>query len=179
MPRGQPRGKSSTDDILGGTKPNGKVPAKWAEHHQALSELRDRFSGVKNSRNESARIELSSSGEHIADAATDSYDRDWALAMATSAQSLLYEIDEALNRIVNGTYGICELTGKPIEAARLKAVPWARFSAHAQAELEAHGVAARVRLGNRGSWLETAETTSANDIDIEGGAASEREREAA
>jgi DnaK suppressor protein len=45
-----------------------------------------------------------------------------------SERKLLGEIDDALNRIANGTYGICEGTGKPITKARLEAQPWARYS---------------------------------------------------
>jgi DnaK suppressor protein len=45
-----------------------------------------------------------------------------------SARKLLVEIDDALNRITTGTYGICEGTGKPIRKARLEAQPWARYS---------------------------------------------------
>lgn len=65
---------------------------------------------------------------HWADAATDTFDRDLMLGLASFEQELLYEIDAALKRIEDGTYGICELTGQPIPWARLKAIPWARFS---------------------------------------------------
>jgi RNA polymerase-binding transcription factor DksA len=86
---------------------------------------------------------------NMADVGTDEYDRDWALAMASSEQELLYEIDQALNRIRNGTYGLCEVTGKPIEPERLTAIPWTRFSAEAEQRLEADGQATRARLGKR------------------------------
>src|SRR5512146_155707 len=134
-PKGaKPHGRPSTLEILGSAARNGKVPAKWAEHHRVLTDLRNRFLGNKNIRTELARAALPTSGEHMADAATDSYDRDWALAMVSSAQNALYEIDQALNRILNGSYGICELTGKPIQTGRLKAIPWTRFCAEAQAQ---------------------------------------------
>jgi RNA polymerase-binding transcription factor DksA len=65
-------------------------------------------------------------------------------------QDALYEIDSALKRIEDGTYGICGLTGRPIPWERLEAIPWARFSFEAQAKLEGcihpHiGVLGRVR----------------------------------
>jgi RNA polymerase-binding protein DksA len=66
----------------------------------------------------------------------DSVDHDFHLTMAGNEQNLLYEVDEAIGRIENGTYGICELTGEPIPKARLKAIPYARHTVEAQAELE-------------------------------------------
>jgi DnaK suppressor protein len=64
---------------------------------------------------------------HMGDAATDSFDRDLALGLASFGQAALYEVDAALKRIEDGSYGICELTGKPIPLARLVAIPWARY----------------------------------------------------
>jgi len=87
---------------------------------------------------------------HMADVATDSFDRDIALSFLSSEQDALYEIDAALERIRNRTYGICELTGKPIEAKRLEAIPWTRFSAAAEKELEKDGALRRPHLGPRG-----------------------------
>jgi RNA polymerase-binding transcription factor DksA len=73
---------------------------------------------------------------HMADAGTDSFDRDLTLGLVSFEQEALYEVDAALERIADGTYGICELTGKPIPWERLKAIPWARFSMEAERELE-------------------------------------------
>ncbi len=176
-PKGaKPRGRPSTLEILGVPARNGKVPAKWAEHHRTLTGLRDRFLDNKNSRTETARVELPSSGEHMADAATDSYDRDWALAMVSSDQSALYEIEQALDRIANGTYGCCELTGRPIEKERLRAIPWARFSAAAQAELESRGAACRTHLGELGTWTRSGDAEKPDEDDLE---EAEPERKAA
>jgi RNA polymerase-binding transcription factor DksA len=100
---------------------------------------------------------------HMADAGTDTFDRDFALGMLSSEQDALYEIDEALNRIRDGTYGKCELTGKPIEAPRLEAIPWTRFSAAAEKQLEREGVVKKTRLGPR----ETVTKTEANSADDE------------
>lgn len=98
----------------------------------------------------------------MADAGTDTFDRDFALGMLSSEQDALYEIDEALNRIRDGTYGKCELTGKPIEPARLDAIPWTRFSAAAEKQLEREGALKRVRLGPR-ETVAKAETRGAED----------------
>ena len=165
--RARHRGKTSTSDILGFPHKNGHVPAKWAEHHKALRELRDRFSGNRTDRTETAKITLSSAGEHLADAATDSYDRDWALAMVSSDQNVLYEIDQALKRIMDGAYGICEVTGKPIESARLKAIPWTRFCAETQAELEGKGISSRTHLGPVGTWFSAGDNDSSEEEDRE------------
>ena len=86
---------------------------------------------------------------HMADAGTDSFDRDFALSRISSEQDAVYEIDEAMMRIRRGTYGICELTGKPIERHRLEAIPWTRFSADAEKLLEKEGQIRRTRLAPR------------------------------
>lgn len=145
-------GRSSTLEVLG--LPNGRrIPPKWLEHQRSLTEFREQFLQGRCAQTENAREWLSSSTEHIADAATDSYDRDCALALLSSSQNALYEIDQALKRIADGSYGICELTGQPIENARLKAIPWTRFSTHAQAQVEARGAGGRVQLGELGTCL--------------------------
>ncbi|MDD5557674.1 MAG: TraR/DksA C4-type zinc finger protein [bacterium] len=68
--------------------------------------------------------DLSGYSLHMADIGTDTYDREFGLAVASTEQDTLYRIDEALKRIEERTYGICEGCEKPIKAARLKAVPW-------------------------------------------------------
>lgn len=73
---------------------------------------------------------------HMADAGTDSFDRDLILGLASFEQEALYEVDAALQRIDDGTYGICELTGQLIPWKRLEAIPWTRFSIEAEVQLE-------------------------------------------
>jgi DnaK suppressor protein len=72
--------------------------------------------------------DLSSMPIHMADLGTDNFDQEFSLELMNGERRLLVEIDEALNRIQMGTYGICEGTGKPIPKARLEAQPWARYS---------------------------------------------------
>ena len=69
---------------------------------------------------------------HPADAATDSFDRDLVLGLATFEQDGVYEIDAALKRLEDGTYGVCELTGQQIPWNRLEAIPWTRFTLEAE-----------------------------------------------
>lgn len=71
--------------------------------------------------------DLSSMPIHMADLATDNYEQEFALGLMDSEVRLLGEIDDALGRIDEGTYGICDGTGKQISRARLEAQPWARY----------------------------------------------------
>ncbi len=71
--------------------------------------------------------DLSSMPIHMADIGTDNYEQEFALGLMDSERKLLREIDDALIRIEQGTYGICEGTNKPIPKARLEANPWARY----------------------------------------------------
>lgn len=89
--------------------------------------------------------EASAFGMHQADAGSDAYDRDFALSLLSQEQDALYEIDQALKRIELGTYGVCEMSGKPIPHARLEAIPFARFTVECQSQLEKQNKASRVR----------------------------------
>ena len=89
--------------------------------------------------------EASAFGMHQADAGSDAYDRDFALSLLSQEQDALYEIDEALKRIDLGTYGKCEMSGKPIAHARLEAIPFARYTVECQSQLEKQSKASRVR----------------------------------
>ena len=73
------------------------------------------------------------------------------MSLLSADQDAIYEIEEALKRIEKNTYGICELTGKPIPKSRLEAIPWTRFTVQAQAQLEREGVLRQRRLGALGT----------------------------
>jgi RNA polymerase-binding transcription factor DksA len=141
--------KAATNDILPNNGQPQKVPRKWAEHFKHLMELREKLSRERRTLKDEAAEESPTYSLHMADAGTDSYDRDWALGMLSTEQNALYEIEQALDRIRRGTYGICEATGKPIKPERLAAIPWTRFSADAEKQLESEGAADRARLGGR------------------------------
>lgn len=64
---------------------------------------------------------------HLGDTATAMYDRELDEGLEEGARDTLAEIDAALQRIEDGTYGICEGCGKPIGAERLSAIPWTRL----------------------------------------------------
>ena len=65
---------------------------------------------------------------HMADMGTDNYEQEFTLGLVEKERGLLRELNRALAKIQDGTYGICEGTGRPISQPRLEAQPWARFS---------------------------------------------------
>jgi RNA polymerase-binding transcription factor DksA len=79
---------------------------------------------------------LSHTPSHMAEQGSDAYDQSLSLDLAAVDRKLIKEIDDALGRIEKGTYGLCELTGKPIRPERLEELPWARHSIDAARELE-------------------------------------------
>jgi len=89
-----------------------------------VNEMEDE--ALKKSRLDAAG-DLSSMPIHMADIGTDNYDQEFTLGLMDSERKLLKEIDDALQRIEQSTYGICEGTGKQIPKARLEAQPWARY----------------------------------------------------
>jgi len=90
---------------------------------------------LKKSRLDAAG-DLSSMPIHMADIGTDNYEQEFALGLMDSERKLLREIDDALQRIEQGIYGICEGTGKQIPKARLEAQPWARYCVEYARKLE-------------------------------------------
>jgi RNA polymerase-binding protein DksA len=77
---------------------------------------------------------------HMADMGTDNYEQEFTLGLVQKDRDILREINLALAKIQNGTYGICEGTGKPIGKPRLEARPWARYSIEYARKLESRGV---------------------------------------
>lgn len=73
---------------------------------------------------------------HMADLATDTYDREFSLDLASNERQLLYEIDEALKKIDEGKFGICEECKSPIAKTRLKAIPYTRLCLRCQEKKE-------------------------------------------
>jgi DnaK suppressor protein len=73
------------------------------------------------------RSDLSNMPIHMADQGTDSYEQEFTLELMDSERKIITEIDEALLRIEDGTYGICDYNSEPIPKPRLEAIPWARY----------------------------------------------------
>ncbi|MBI4314038.1 MAG: TraR/DksA C4-type zinc finger protein [Candidatus Omnitrophica bacterium] len=80
--------------------------------------------------------DLSGYSIHMADAATDNYDREFSLGLATNVQKILYEIEEALKRISEKRFGNCLNCNKPIPKKRLTAVPYAKLCIECQSSEE-------------------------------------------
>lgn len=94
------------------------------------------------------RTDLSNMPLHMGDMGSDTFEMDNALTLVDSERRLLEEIDDALQRIANGTYGMCLGSGKPIAKKRLQAIPWTKYSIEYAAQMEKAG---RTGARDRGS----------------------------
>jgi RNA polymerase-binding protein DksA len=80
--------------------------------------------------------DISGYSYHMADVATDTYDREFSLGLASNDRELLYELDDAMKRIDEGTFGVCEDCKSVIAKTRLKVIPYARFCIKCQEKNE-------------------------------------------
>jgi len=109
------------------------VKAELKRYKALLLKERDKLVGglshiTENTLKKSLRDasgDLSGYSFHMADVASDDYERDFSLGRATEDQNLIYLVDEAMKRIEEGSYGVCILCGKPISKRRLNALPYA------------------------------------------------------
>ena len=107
-----------------------------------LLDLRDQITdsmyGIQNDtiKKGNEGSDSSGSGMHQGDAGSDAYDRDFALTMLSKEANALGEIEQALQRLELGTYGICEQSGHKIPQPRLEAMPFARLTVECQAAKE-------------------------------------------
>ena len=155
-------GAASLADILGFNPKEKKsntelvekdVPKKWKKYYKLLIDLRMHVSDeislhTADTLKHNARDD-SGNTSSPADSGTDSFDRDFALSLVSNEQDALNEIEEAILRIKDGSYGVCEITDKAIPAARLSAVPFTRYSVEGQAEHERdqHRISNRIAAG--------------------------------
>ncbi len=131
------------------------VPEKFKRYYKLLIDLRTSLTeGIERHSEETLKRsakddagDLSSYGQHMADAGTDTFDRDFALSMVANEQEALSEIDAAIKRIHGGSYGVCEVTQKAIAKDRLLAVPFTRYTAEAQKNLERNRHRSRTQAG--------------------------------
>lgn len=124
-------------------KPTAKTPfnKQQLDHFQAMlqrkrQELVGDVSTMETQALRSQSGSLSNMPSHLAEQGSEAYDQSLSLDLAAADRKLIKEIDDALKRIAEGTFGICELTGKPIKLERLEELPWARYSIEAARELE-------------------------------------------
>lgn len=97
------------------------------KRHEIVGDVNDMESETFRQGRTDANGDLSSMPIHMADRGTDTFEQEFAINLMDSEVKILKEVDDALGRIANGTYGICQASGKAIPKARLKAKPWARY----------------------------------------------------
>jgi RNA polymerase-binding protein DksA len=109
---------------------------------QALLRLRARLLEQDEALSESLGISLEeeagdeSSDQHLADVGAVTLNRELDLSMRENVEHLLEQVDRALEKIEEGTYGLCDRCGQPIEEGRLQAMPEATLCLRHQKELE-------------------------------------------
>jgi len=89
-----------------------------------------------NTSQRDASGDLSGYSLHMADQATDNFDREFNLGLVSSEQQILNQIDEALRKIEEGGFGVCDTCSKPISQKRLLAVPYTSLCIKCQSEEE-------------------------------------------
>jgi RNA polymerase-binding transcription factor DksA len=122
-----------------------KLPKEKLKFYKnILLEMRDKITSRINHVEEDnlrtptreAAGDLSGYSLHMADAATDTFDSDFNLSLGSDSYEILREIDDALERVENGTFGFSEQSGEFIGEKRLNAVPYARYTLQEQQETE-------------------------------------------
>ena len=151
---------SETDLILNLANPDAKaadparrIDPRWQQQYQGLLDFRDYLLDQLSAHKDEAReVQPDPLQDPVAESATSDLLRDYLLGMTSTEQDTLIEVNDAIQRIELGTYGVCEATGKPIPAERLAAVPWTRYTVEAQAMLEKQNQApVHASLGTRPS----------------------------
>ncbi len=120
-----------------------EVAARLEAERQRLEGLRAGYEeeGLQSQSEQDDLSELSAADQHQADVGTETFNRERYLSILEQVEAELGDVEHALERLANGTYGTCEACGKPIDEERLEAQPAARFcmADQAAAEREAHG----------------------------------------
>ncbi len=126
--------------------PDKMDPKKVDFFKKFLLQLKAKIQGdIRSMNDESAgdqtdKGDLSGHAMHMADVATDMYDREFNLSLASNDREVLQKIDAALDRIEKGTFGICLKSGKRISEQRLRAIPYAEYCLEVQEEMDRRGV---------------------------------------
>ena len=114
-----------------------------AEFQKQLVELREKIlhdiknmSAVNSADHKDTTGDVSGHALHMADVATDMYDREFNLGLASNDRELLFKIEGALKRVESRAFGLCSHCHKPVPLVRLKAIPYAETCLKCQEELE-------------------------------------------
>jgi DnaK suppressor protein len=120
-----------------------KVVKKFDQYKKALLEIKEQVVGdLKVMKDESTNSNGNGAGDvsghalHMADVATDMYDREFNLGLASNDREMLSRVNDALQRISEGEFGNCSQCEKPIAVARLKAIPYVETCVKCQEQLE-------------------------------------------
>ncbi|CAA9215167.1 MAG: hypothetical protein AVDCRST_MAG10-349 [uncultured Acidimicrobiales bacterium] len=111
---------------------------RLAEERERLVEVRSTFDaeGLTEESESDSVGELSSYDQHQADMGTETFEREKDLSILEQVEAELADVEHALRRLDEGTYGTCEVDGKPIPEERLEAMPATRLCLEHQAEAE-------------------------------------------
>jgi RNA polymerase-binding transcription factor DksA len=114
------------------------VRGQLGAEHLRLQALRDEFiqDGLTSQSEEDSLAELSSSAQHQADIGTETFDRERDVSILEQVEAELADVELALRRLDDGTYGTCEACGRFIDDSRLEAKPEARLCLDDQARAE-------------------------------------------
>lgn len=109
---------------------------RLTEERERLQELHEEYERLREEAEEDNTHELSTLDQHQADAGSETFDRERDLSLLEQVEGELADVEHALRRIDDGTYGTCEACGEPIPDERLEAMPAARFCVVHQASAE-------------------------------------------
>ena len=109
-----------------------------ARFKRKLEELRDQITNQVRGASETVKVPDEGKGysQHQADEGTDDFVRTISLEVSDKEIKVLRQIERALEKISENTYGICDLTEEEIPLARLEAIPYATMTVKAQEKLE-------------------------------------------
>jgi RNA polymerase-binding protein DksA len=107
-----------------------------AERERLLKDVQRNDKAIRHADGESDSGAGRAHSNHMADQGSDEAEYETKLLLSATQKEYLREIEEALQRIEEGTYGYCEVTGKTIGIERLRAIPTARLSIEAQEQME-------------------------------------------
>ena len=163
-------GAASVMEILGydpgkglkAEREEAKVPGKFEPYYKLLVQLRRQLTEELDPHTretvkkpgKDASGDSAGNNQNLADEGTEPFDRDFALSLVSSEEDALAEIEEAIQRIYDGTYGVCKVTGKQISRERLLAVPFTKYSLQGKEDLERNKRRTLQRGGIFGSALE-------------------------
>lgn len=112
--------------------------AEIAEYKKRLEELRDQLTNLIRDSSEEVKTseEVKGYSQHQADEGTDDFNRTISLQLTSKEFDILRQIERALEKIDEGTYGICDISGEEIPVKRLDAIPYAVMTVKAQEKFE-------------------------------------------